>query len=348
MPDEILDEPVDQATVQVDDVLLSVRDLVVEYSTPGGVVQAVSGVSFDVHAGETLGVVGESGCGKSTMGRAVLRLEEITSGSVRFAGESIDSASRSTLRSLRKRMQMIFQDPIASLNPRRQVREIVVEGLKVSRSPAGHHAEVAARVLAEVGLADERYASSLPRSLSGGQAQRVAIARALALRPQLLVCDEPVSALDVSVQAQILNLLEDIKAEHNLTMIFIAHDLGVVRNVSDRIMVMYLGTICEVGEPEELYEAPLHPYTRALLDSVPLPDPDQAFAGPSLAGDVPSPLAPPTGCRFRTRCPHAQALCALEQPALREVASGRAVACHFPLAALEIPVAAGDQKGATT
>ncbi|MDD2818777.1 MAG: ABC transporter ATP-binding protein [Candidatus Nanopelagicales bacterium] len=311
--------------------LLSVKDLVVEYPTSGGLVQAVSKVSFDVVRGETLGIVGESGCGKSTTGRSVLRLDRLTSGQISFKGESIERASEREMRKLRREMQMIFQDPIASLNPRRRVEDIVVEGLAVAKRPEEERKQTSKDVLSQVGLSGERFAKALPRALSGGQAQRVAIARALALRPDLLICDEPVSALDVSVQAQVLNLLEDLKAEHNLTIIFISHDLGVVRTVSDRVMVMYLGKVCEFGEPEAVYNHPAHPYTRALLDSVPQADPDVAFGGPALEGDVPSPLSPPSGCRFRTRCPKVQDKCAAEEPLMQEVSPGQFVACHFPL-----------------
>ncbi|MGW0027228.1 ABC transporter ATP-binding protein [Rhodococcus sp. NPDC003383] len=315
--------------------LLSVQDLVVEYPTGSGTVQAVSKISFDVLPGETLGIVGESGCGKSTTGRAVLRLDRLTSGRIRFGDDWIEEAGEKQMRALRRDMQMIFQDPVASLNPRRSVGDIVVEGLAVAGVPKDERAATSASVLGQVGLGSDRFAGMLPRQLSGGQAQRVAIARALALNPRLLICDEPVSALDVSVQAQILNLLEELKAEFDLTVVFIAHDLGVVRTVSDNVMVMYLGKVCEFGDSVEVYDDPAHPYTRALLDSVPLTDPEKAFAGPALEGDVPSPLAPPTGCRFRTRCPIAQDRCADEEPEMREVRSGRFVACHFPLGGAE-------------
>jgi oligopeptide/dipeptide ABC transporter ATP-binding protein len=319
------------AHLRGDQALLSVRDLVVDYPGRRGTVQAVSSVSFDVLPGETLGIVGESGCGKSTTGRALLRLERVTSGSIRFDGEQIEEAGEGRMRALRRHMQMIFQDPVASLNPRRPVGDIVVEGLAVAGAPAGKRAAAAADVLAKVGLSDERFTGMLPRQLSGGQAQRVAIARALAVGPRLLLCDEPVSALDVSVQAQILNLITELKAEYDLTVVFIAHDLGVVRTISDKVMVMYLGKVCEFGDADEVYGSPAHPYTRALLDSVPLTDPDQGFAGPALEGDMPSPLAPPTGCRFRTRCPLAQERCATEEPQVREIRTGQYAACHFPL-----------------
>jgi len=311
--------------------LLTVEDLEVEYGTRGGSFKAVVGISFDVMPGETLGIVGESGCGKSTTGRAVLRLDPVAGGRIRYDGEWIENVPEKRMRELRRDMQMIFQDPVSSLNPRRPVKDIVVEGLAIKKAPAPERAATSEEVLDRVGLSGERFADLLPRKLSGGQAQRVAIARALALKPRLLICDEPVSALDVSVQAQILNLLEELKREYHLTIVFIAHDLGVVRSVSDRVMVMYLGKVCEFGDSLEVYDNPAHPYTRALLDSVPLTDPDQGFAGPALGGDIPSPLSPPEGCRFRTRCPFAQDRCATEEPEVREVRPGQYVACHFPL-----------------
>ena len=319
------------AHLRGDKALLTVEDLVVEYPTDAGVVQAVSGVSFDVLPGQTLGIVGESGCGKSTTGRAVLRLDRLTSGTITFDGERIDRADGRRMRTLRRDMQMIFQDPVASLNPRRSVKDIVVEGLAIDGAPAAQRATASATVLAQVGLGADRFAGMLPRQLSGGQAQRVAIARALAVGPQLLICDEPVSALDVSVQAQTLNLIEDLKSSYDLTVVFIAHDLGVVRAISDDVMVMYLGKVCEFGDADLVYDRPAHPYTRALLDSVPLIDPGRGFSGPALEGDIPSPLSPPTGCRFRTRCPLAQERCATDEPAVREVRPGQHVACHFPL-----------------
>ncbi|MBX6388058.1 MAG: ABC transporter ATP-binding protein [Frankia sp.] len=328
------------AHLRGEDALLRVEELVVEYPTKGGVVQAVSDVSFDVLPGETLGIVGESGCGKSTTGRAVLRLDRMTAGRITFAGERIEKAPEKRMRELRRSMQMIFQDPQASLNPRRSVKDLVVEGLAVAGVPKEERAKVSREVLTQVGLGSERFANLLPRQLSGGQAQRVAIGRALALRPRLLICDEPVSALDVSVQAQILNLIEELKASHDLTVVFIAHDLGVVRAVSDNVLVMYLGKVCEFGDSERVYSSPAHPYTRALLDSVPLTDPDRGFNGPALEGDLPSPLNPPTGCRFRTRCPLAEERCATEPPQIREVRPGQYVACHFPLVSGPSPDAA--------
>jgi oligopeptide/dipeptide ABC transporter ATP-binding protein len=319
------------AHLRGDDALLSVEDLEVVYPTRAGKLRAVARVSFDVLPGETLGIVGESGCGKSTTGRAALRLDPVAGGSIRYRSESLDGARPRRLRELRREMQMIFQDPVGSLNPRRTVREIVVEGLEIAGRPRRERAEVADRVLTQVGLDPERFADLLPRQLSGGQAQRVAIARALAVNPKLLICDEPVSALDVSVQAQVINLIEEMKQAYDLTIVFIAHDLGVVRAVSDNTMVMYLGKVCEFGDSVQVYDEPAHPYTRGLLDSVPLTDPEQGFAGPALEGDIPSPLAPPDGCRFRSRCPHARERCAAEEPVIREVRPGQFAACHFPL-----------------
>jgi peptide/nickel transport system ATP-binding protein len=324
-----------------DDAVLSVRDLRVDYKTPGGVVHAVSDVSFDVRPGETLGLVGESGCGKSTTGRAILRLESITSGSVVYRGADLVTARRNVVRKLRRKLQMIFQDPVSSLNPRREVRQLVVEGLEIAGRPAAERAETAERVMHDVGLDPARFGALRPRQLSGGQAQRVAIARALAIRPDLVVCDEPVSALDVSVQAQILNLIRDIKDEHDLTLVFISHDLSVVRSVCDRVIVMYLGRICEVGDVDSVFAAPSHPYSRALLDSVPRPGSVGGFSGPALEGEIPSPLAPPSGCRFRTRCPLAAERCAEEVPQVRQIADGHYVACHFAEAAREGAVTVG-------
>ncbi|WP_214104073.1 ABC transporter ATP-binding protein [Acrocarpospora catenulata] len=313
------------------DVLLRAEELVVEFPTKAGVLQAVSGVSFQVAPGQTLGIVGESGCGKSTTGRALLRLSDFTSGSVQFLGEKLEQAGHRRMRELRRSMQMIFQDPLGSLNPRRKVRDIVVEGLRVAGAGDDECARVAREVLDQVGLPIDRFGDVRPRALSGGQAQRVAIARAIAVRPTLLICDEPVSALDVSVQAQILNLIEDLKQEYAFTVLFISHDLGVVRSVSDQIMVMYLGKVVEIGDPEQVYSAPAHPYTRALLDSVPDATAEEGFAGPALKGDIPSPLSPPSGCRFRTRCPRAADLCREQEPTPRTWGAGRQVACHFPL-----------------
>jgi peptide/nickel transport system ATP-binding protein len=317
-----------------DDVLLRVEHLVVDFPAAGGQkVSAVAGVSFDVAERETLGLVGESGCGKSTAARAVMQLPAPTSGTVLFEGRDLTREHGERLRSLRPRIQIVFQDPISSLNPRRRVADIVGAPLKIWKQ--GTEAERRAKVdeaLETVGLDPAVARDKRPHEFSGGQCQRICIARALVLDPKLVICDEPVSALDVSVQAQILNLLEDLKARYGLTLVFITHDLAVVKNVSDRVAVMYLGKLCELADPDRLYAAPAHPYTAALLSAIPVPDP-AAPAGSSglVAGDLPSPLAPPSGCRFRTRCPRAEERCALEEPQIRQVADGQYVACHFPL-----------------
>ncbi|OLL18712.1 MULTISPECIES: ABC transporter ATP-binding protein [unclassified Rhodococcus (in: high G+C Gram-positive bacteria)] len=316
-----------------EDLLLSVRNLVVEYDLGRtGTVRAVSDVSFDVKRGETLGVVGESGCGKSTVAKAVMQLPPPTSGEVRFKGVDLAALPRKELRSIRRTLQMIFQDPISSLNPLRKVRRIVAEGLDVagSRSRAEKQAMVD-DILSVVGLDPAVAGDRRPHEFSGGQCQRISIARAMVVEPELVICDEPVSALDVSVQAQILNLLEDMKERYGLTLLFIAHDLAVVKNISDRVMVMYLGKICEVATPHLLYAEPLHPYTAALLSAVPEPDPDVVPTDVTLSGDLPSPIAPPSGCRFRTRCPRAEPVCAEQEPQIREVRPDHFVACHFPL-----------------
>ena len=315
--------------------MLEVKNLVVEFSTGnrGEKVHAVSDISFTVNEGETLGVVGESGCGKSTTGRAIMQLVKSTSGEVVFDGVSLDGLSGSELREVRTQMQMIFQDPISSLNPRRKVSDIVAEPLRIwKRGTTAEQAALVDKTLESVGIDPEGARSRRPSEFSGGQCQRICIARSLMLEPKLLICDEPVSALDVSVQAQILNLLQDMKERYGLTMLFIAHDLAVVKNVSDRVAVMYLGKLCEVGNPDRLYASPAHPYTKTLLDSIPPPDPDAPkgdFAG--LSGEIPSPIAPPRGCRFRTRCPKAQELCAQVEPVMTAVGEDHYVACHFPL-----------------
>ncbi len=318
-----------------EDALLRVEDLVVEFPVTGTrlKVHAVSGISFDVVPGETLALVGESGCGKSTTGRALMRLLPVAGGRIDFAGTDVTRLGRAELRRLRPSVQMIFQDPISSLNPRRKVRDIVMEPLRIWRrgTRAERNASVN-RVLEDVGLDPHVAAARRPHQYSGGQCQRICIARALVLEPKLVICDEPVSSLDVSVQAQVLNLLEDLKARYGLTLVFIAHDLAVVKNISDRVIVMYLGKICEVAPTEELFRRPAHHYTAGLLRSIPLPDP-RVKPDPTsrLAGEVPSSVAPPSGCRFRTRCPAAQARCAEEEPKLRDAGGGRFVACHFPV-----------------
>ena len=317
-----------------DGALLRVEHLVVEFAARGRArLQAVSDVSFDVLPGETLGVVGESGCGKSSAGRAVIQLPPPTSGSVRFQDVELTTLSRADLRRARTRIQMVFQDPISSLNPRRRVADIVAEGLEVWRvgDPASRGAKVH-EVLDAVGIDPVAARTRRPHEYSGGQCQRISIARALVTEPRLVICDEPVSALDVSVQAQIVNLLRSAKARYDLTLVFIAHNLAVVKNVSDRVLVMYLGRVCEVGPPDPVYSAPAHPYTAALLAAIPEPDPARR-PDPRriLGGDVPSAVHPPSGCRFRTRCPKAAARCTEDVPEVREVRPGQFAACHFLL-----------------
>ncbi|HUE07321.1 MAG TPA: oligopeptide/dipeptide ABC transporter ATP-binding protein [Acidimicrobiales bacterium] len=317
---------------RVSDPLLSVEDLHVTFQKGNTAVQAVAGVSFTMRQGETLGLVGESGCGKTTTGRAIVQVEKATSGRIQFNDTEITSLNRSDLRTLRTQVQMIFQDPISSLNPRRRVTDIVAEPLTIWKiGSKDERKEAANAMLDRVGIDPYLNGNRRPREFSGGQCQRISIARALVLRPKLLVCDEIVSALDVSVQAQILNLLQDLKAEYNLTVLFIAHDLAVVKNVSDRVAVMYLGRLCEIAPSDILYEAPAHHYTAALLSSAVEPDPEATRTSVPLPGEPPSPINPPSGCRFRTRCPRAEARCAEEVPELRDIASGHQVACHFPI-----------------
>ena len=312
--------------------LLVVENLVVEYQVGGAIVHAVSGVGFLVARGETLGLVGESGCGKSTLGRALLRLTATRSGRVVFDGQDLTAMRGESLRRMRRHIQMVFQDPIASLNPRRRIGDIIAEPLVI-----GGFADRALRerrvheVMRAVGLDPQAVSARYPHEFSGGQCQRVCIARALVQEPDLLVCDEPVSSLDVSIRAQILNLLEALKARYGLTMLFIAHDLAVVKAISDRVAVMYLGRLCELADSAELFRAPLHPYTAMLIESIPVPDPDVPPSRAVPVGEVPSPLAPPSGCRFRTRCPRADAQCAACEPPMRELVPGRHVACHHPL-----------------
>jgi peptide/nickel transport system ATP-binding protein len=311
--------------------ILSVRDLVVEYQTTAGTVHAVSGISFDVLEGETLGIVGESGCGKSTAGRAVLQLPRPTSGEVTLGGETLTALEGEELRRRRSRIQMIFQDPISSLNPRRKVRDIVARGPRIWGTNEKLVAAKVAESLDAVGLDVDIVGDRRPGQFSGGQAQRICIARALVMEPTVLVCDEPVSALDVSVQAQIVNVLKEMRERYRLSLLFIAHDLAVIKNISDRVLVMYLGKVCEVAPSESLYESPAHHYTQVLLRAIPQPvavrsTPDRS----RTASELPSPLAPPSGCRFRTRCPAATSRCAEEEPVLREIGDGHYVACHFP------------------
>jgi peptide/nickel transport system ATP-binding protein len=316
-----------------EDALLRVEDLVVEFPSRQGTVRAVSGISLDILPGETLGLVGESGCGKSTTGRAIIQLPQPTRGSVVFEGTDLATLRRRDLRRLRTKLQLIFQDPISSLNPRRRVRDILREPLRIwKRGSKDSQQQVVRDTLEAVGLDPDTAMDRRPHEFSGGQCQRISIARTLVMDPKLVICDEPVSALDVSVQAQILNLLEDLKARYGLTLVFIAHDLAVVKNVSDRVAVMYLGKLCEVAAPDRLYSQPAHPYTEALLRSIPVPDPTiRPSEAETLSGDLPSPIDPPSGCRFRTRCPYAQERCANEEPQMREIGPGHYVACHFPL-----------------
>ena len=300
------------------------------FGKKGAVVHAVTDVSFDVYEGETLGLVGESGCGKSTLGRLILNLIPPTRGEVIFDGRNLQALSREEMRQTRTEMQMVFQDPFASLNPRMNIHDIVAEPMVTHNY--GSKKEITARaedLLRTTGIRPE-FMYRYPHQFSGGQRQRISIARALALNPKLIVCDEPVSALDVSIQSQILNLLGDLQEESHLTYLFISHDLTVVRYLSDRVCVMYLGKICEIGRTEDIYDHPLHPYTRFLLEAVPKPDPrlrkeDKGM----LIGEIPSPVNPPSGCYFRTRCPYATERCAQKAPPLKEIDDGRLIACHL-------------------
>lgn len=324
--------------------VLEVRHLTVEFPVGGGhKVHAVSGIDLDLLPGETLGILGESGCGKSTAGRAIMQLPPPTSGSVRFDGTELTGLPDRQLRRRRARMQMIMQDPVSSLNPRRKVKDLVAEGLSIwGFDPSLHDGKdqetVVRELLAAVGLEPDVVWDRRPHELSGGQCQRVCIARALMMRPKVLICDEPVSSLDVSVQAQILNLLEDTKERFGLSLVFVAHDVSVVKNISDRVMVLYLGKICEVLPAHGLQDLAAHPYTRMLLASIP----GAEEAGPGLATrstELPSPLNPPSGCRFRTRCAMATERCASEEPALRRLGDGHYVACHHVPLPAEAPVA---------
>ncbi|MGB7201581.1 MAG: dipeptide ABC transporter ATP-binding protein [Pyrinomonadaceae bacterium] len=310
-------------------VLLEVRDLVKHFPVENSddVLQAVDDVSFDIRAGETLGLVGESGCGKSTVGRCLLRLYEPTSGEILFEGKNIVGLPHAEMQTLRREMQIIFQDPYASLNPRLSVRSIVAEPLKIHGiGGKSEQRDRVADLLQKVGL-DPKYADRYPHEFSGGQRQRIGIARALALNPKLIICDEPVSALDVSVQAQVVNLLQELQEEFGLTYLFISHGLAVVEHISNRVAVMYLGKIVEICDAAELYSNPLHPYSEALLSAIPIPDPTQERTRIVLRGDVPTPINPPSGCRFRTRCPIAIDECSQVVPELREIESGHFAAC---------------------
>ena len=313
------------------DTLLQVRHLKKYFKTGHGMLHAVDDISFDLERGKTLGLVGESGCGKSTTGRSILRLIEPTSGEVFFEGKDVAKLSKTEMRHMRKDMQIIFQDPYSSLDPKKTINQIISEPIRLNKILTNKH-QIEDRVLElmdTVGLA-ERLINSYPHELDGGRRQRIGIARALAMEPKLIVCDEPVSALDVSIQAQVVNMFEDLQKEMNLTYLFIAHDLSVVRHISNRIGVMYLGKLVELADSFELIAHSVHPYTRSLISAIPEADPKTARASKRipLQGDVPSPLNPPSGCRFRTRCPYADEQCAAECPELKEVSSGHFAACH--------------------
>lgn len=309
--------------------LLEVKGLVKHFPVENSedVLRAVDGITLNIRGGETLGLVGESGCGKSTVGRCVLRLYEPTDGQVVFDGKDITHLSNSEMRVLRREMQVIFQDPYASLNPRLDIQSIISEPLKIHGiGDKNSQRERVAELLSKVGL-DPNYMQRFPHEFSGGQRQRIGIARALAVNPKLIICDEPVSALDVSVQAQVVNLLQDLQTEFGLTYLFISHGLAVVEHISNRVAVMYLGKIVEIAEAVELYREPLHPYTKALISAIPVPDPKQKRERIVLKGDVPTPIHPPSGCRFRTRCPWAIDDCAKVVPELREIKPGHRAAC---------------------
>lgn len=320
-------------------VLLRVEDLKMHFPIKRGVVQhtvgyvhAVDGVSFDIHKGETLGLVGESGCGKSTTGRAILQLYKPTNGHVYFDNKDLVYLKTEEMRNLRRKMQMVFQDPYACLNPRLTVEEIVGEPLVIHKVAKRNEIRDRVKELLELVGLSSSYLDRYPHEFSGGQRQRIGVARAISLNPDLIICDEPISALDVSIQAQVVNLLEDLQSQFNLTYLFIAHDLSMVRHISNRVAVMYLGILVELTHRNELYENPLHPYTQALLSAAPIPNPkvEEIRKRIILTGDVPSPINPPSGCRFRTRCPISQEICAAEKPAWKEALPGHFVACHFP------------------
>jgi len=321
-----------------EETLLTVEDLVMYFPIRRGIFQnvvghvhAVDGISFNIKRGETLGLVGESGCGKSTTGRAILQLYKPTAGKVIFQGQNLVNLRGQKLRAMRRQMQMIFQDPYASLNPRMTVEQIIGEPLYIHNILKGGAVRTRVEELLKLVRLNPAYSDRYPHEFSGGQRQRIGVARALALQPELIICDEPISALDVSVQAQVVNLLEDLQKEMNLTYLFIAHDLSMVRHISDRVAVMYLGVMAELADREDLYSNPLHPYTIALLSAVPIPSPiiEAKRKRIILKGDVPSPVNPPTGCRFHTRCPLAVAICTEKRPEWREITPNHFVACHL-------------------
>jgi len=323
--------PDDQVLLKVDGLVKHFPVLRGVFQRQVGAVHAVDGITFDIRRGETFGLVGESGCGKSTAGRTILQLYRPTAGHVYFDGVDLVKLSREDLRKMRRRMQMIFQDPYASLNPRMTVADIISEPLLVHGVTHGDETHERVNELLEVVRLSASFGARYPHEFSGGQRQRIGIARALALNPDLIICDEPISALDVSIQAQVINLLEDLQQDFGLTYLFIAHDLSMVRHISKRVAVMYLGILVELTSVKELYAHPLHPYTQALLSAVPVPDPviEQTRERIILVGDVPSPVNPPSGCRFRTRCPIAIEKCAMEVPEWREVSPDHWVACHL-------------------
>ncbi|HEU5317141.1 MAG TPA: dipeptide ABC transporter ATP-binding protein [Chloroflexota bacterium] len=337
-------QPSAKTATTTEDVLLDVRDLVMHFPLTQGIifqrkvgaVRAVDGVSFAIKRGETLGLVGESGCGKSTTGRAILQLYKPTAGQVFFEGQDLARLKGEQMRRMRRKVQMIFQDPYASLNPRMTVGSIIGEPLEIHGLAKGREKQQRVQELLSVVGLNPYFANRYPHEFSGGQRQRIGIARALAVNPSFIVCDEPISALDVSIQAQIINLLEELQNEFGLTYLFIAHDLSVVRHISDRIAVMYLGKIVELADHLELYKNPLHPYSKALLSAVPIPDPvvERKRERIILTGDVPSPVNPPPGCRFHTRCPLADTICREQEPEFREVLPGHWAACHFAEASL--------------
>ena len=316
-----------------EEILLKAEHICKNFHVQGGTVSALDDVNLEIYKGETLALVGESGCGKSTLGRTILHLIEPSSGSVSFDGVDLETCGKTELRKMRKRMQIIFQDPFSSLDPRMRVGEIIGEPMKIHNLCKNKREmqEKVQKLMARTGIRPEYY-NRYPHQFSGGQRQRIGIARALSVDPDIIVCDEPVSALDVSIQAQILNLLQDLQEERKLTYLFISHDLSVVRYIADRVSVMFLGRMCEIGPAEDVYTHPLHPYTKCLLDAVPLPDPSVRKEDEEiLSGEIPSPLNPPEGCRFHTRCPYATEECRKKQPEWKDMGNGRFLACHHPL-----------------